>query len=349
MPRGDLMANIVLAWFSCSSSGVIALAKRLSESLKNDGNNVIELHVPCMPGKAYLWSLLKARGLLRIDAIIHLNNLCSPLCIISPKRAVFIHGYIVQEHSRDLFSNFSLFKSILALRSLLGYLKSIHDDNTSILCHSISACEANNIDPRSSRVGLIPQFISPKEERRLFSELKEEKAYDLMVYTSSVESPRLLSRSAIYGLIRLLANMRDAIRVIIVDPKRKTAKQLSKEGAKILLLPRLPYNRFIKLLEKTKIYLERNLDEEIGFTSLEAILHGTAVAKLTPKNLCARCDYSSTTLILSDHLHGLASVISDALENDTWMKYLVSEKRWVYQNRRWINVRWTLYKVLFSS
>ena len=332
--------KVALLLSHCSSQGVRSLAGRLHEALRLDGHKVRVEALPCLPGKGVL---VEARILRRLaswtpDAVISLNNYCRLLCMTSPRRAYFLHGYVPSETLQSLTRGPGSARyqgSLVLASSLLSRLSPAKP-----ICHSLTACEANGIEPGEAII--LPQFLLPRE----LSVPRLEKRYDVLAYTSSVATPRIMRREAILELLRYVAVRRPGSRLILVDPATRRAR-IDRVGDSLLVVyPALPPRLFLTLLSSTKIYLERSLDEELGTTSLEAIARGAAVAKITAPGLQDRQDYERGEILVASGLRELAEDIVDALSRGTWMDHASRGRKWLVEKRLWDKVKEAFYRGL---
>jgi len=86
------------------------------------------------------------------------------------------------------------------------------------------------------------------------------------------------------------------------------------------------------------IYIERCIDEELGYGALEAMAMGVPVAKLTHPIYERNVDYDYA-IINSTSIYELAKRISQAIENEDLDKYSQNTMDYIRRKRVWNSVK----------
>ncbi|MEM0457424.1 MAG: hypothetical protein QXI01_06885, partial [Nitrososphaerota archaeon] len=220
------------------------------------------------------------------DAVLYFGSIPLPGHVIYRYSSVpvilFIHGYTRHQLIATL-------KSSQLLRTRIGVIPLLFESDFSrifktvdfYIAHSETVHEMCQI-PISRRI-VLPQFMFQEEVEELHelgSKMRSksanfDKEVKILAYASHAISPRLLSTRDLIALGRLCSRQaRKRIKLLIIDPNLKPL-----QTSFIEIVRFLPRNEFLKQLATSALYIERSIDEELGYGSLEALALGTPVAK----------------------------------------------------------------------
>ncbi len=327
------------------------MMNRIEKGLRKDGFKVNSYNLNSwLIHKLLRRDLSLLRGLKGYDAVLYGQSIAflSPL-LLDKCKLLFLHGFNYYDfyytgllHGRTIIDKLSglgfyTWWSILRRTNSIDYY----------ICHSRTSCIANCVDGEESII--LPQFVFEEElDTRALRGTRPGNAVNILVYTSSSKySPRLLSAEIITKIPRLLAKKLGErgktrrINYTIVSPEPPKTMQLG--NITVAIRPPMPRSSFQKLLRRQDIYIERNLDEELGLTSIEAGLNGAVVAKITLPEYDRYRDYmddevlnSSSLTELIDKLVILAEDIDDEAPRyvERFHDYLSRRRRWGVVKRR---------------
>jgi len=274
------------------------------------------------------------------------------------KIILFVHGFLIYEAVDALKS------PSISLRGKMGSIYSISLWNVSTvsksidiyICHSITACEANNI---RGKFIILPQFIFPEEietynrlQKSLAKINKEDAEVRIVMYTSYALSPRLLKPNYAIKLMKGVSNKvaNKRISLIIIDPMISNEYQEVYDRFKLIFIKPLSRRKFLQLLALADIYLERCVDEELSISSIEAALLETPIAKLTHPRYVVRQDYKDEILWASSP-QNFIDKLSDYIQHiDYWRPYYAKRLRdFLITRRNWDYVKFPLLKSVLDT
>jgi len=289
-------------------------------------------------------------------AIIYMGSI-TPLSHLScslPK-LLFVHGFIKDQALKELLYSSPAKDKLLSLAKII-YWNSLNNIRfTGYLCHSLTSMEKNKL-PLEKTV-IIPQFLLKEEVKQLISYRKNlhrhiiwksDKTYIITTYYSNVFSFRLMPIDILVMLTKKLNSYfsRKGKRVILYLFGKISKKDLSiiepfvKKGY-IKYLGVTSQRDFFKYLVFSDIYLERCLDEEIGYSSLEAGVLGTVIAKITLPAFYLRSDLSNDHAINVVSTSKLLAHLITLLEDEE-LRHRISKgflHGYILRKRLWKHVK----------
>ncbi len=334
------------------------LMNKLAEGLRRDGFTVDKyvLNSWLIP-KLFIRDLKLLDRLEKYDIIIYGQSIAfiTPL-LVNKCKILFLHGvnyydfyYTGFIHGRNIINKLTG----LGFYSWWNILRSLPSMDY-FVCHSRSAC-MSNIIPWEKTI-ILPQFILEDEipTRRETNKVINDHALKIMTYTSTSKySPRLLSQEIVekipFLLSKKLNNCVNNKRILftIVSPGEHVRARIG--CVEIHKLPLMPRLYFQNLLSRQHIYLERNLDEELGLTSIEAGLNGVAVAKITLPEYRDYADYPSKAVIEATSLMGLIDRLVEIIDNlGVIHEYLTNFYNFLVNKRVWGRVKKYLYSKIYD-
>ncbi len=290
------------------------------------------------------------RALRKNDAIIYTGSVVfiSPYFINKP-RFLFVHGYNLSDF---LYGRKELFSKLLGASYLASYIlaKEVNIIDKYI-CHSITSCEYNKIE-HDKRI-LLPQFVFRDEiieyqryRKHTYIRNNARRTHRVITYISSAyNSHRLLRPLHIaYILRQVVKQLNNCIELIIVTPQYNFS--LKSSCLFVRTLKPMKREPFLKLLASSDLYIERNLDEELGLVTLEAGLVGTPVAKITLPNYVDRQDYTEDEILLGTSIRDLVDSLVNYFKNidETRNEYAKKLSNFILTKREWNNVKQELVK-----
>lgn len=298
-------------------------------------------------------SLLK-----EFDAIIYLGSIAWPSHYLLQNNitGLFIHGFIHHEFLNAIkYEKLRVKLGTIILLSNWFISRTLNLFNF-FICHSITACEKNKIN---NKIVLLPQFVLD-EEISTYKELaqefamensrdKERRKIKLLTYMSFSLSSRLLRDIHIISLIKQASSSANReIELIIIDPRITTEKRISFGNLIVRYIGFLPRVDFLKTLYQSDLYIERCIDEEIGYGAIEAGLLGTPVAKITYPKYLSRQDYSDDDIIVAKDKASFIDRIKEYINNIEYYREIYSYgiQRFIESKRTWRNVKKSLIRAL---
>ena len=300
-----------------------------------------------------LYDLKNIRQLKNFDVIIYIGSIPWPsinlLSALDIKKILFVHGFIYHEilstiKRRNVRSKIA---EILALSmyDLARFLKSVDY----YICHHNSTCDMSRV-PREKQI-LLPQFFL-EEDLNFYKFLgytykyrmnHENNTIRIVTYGSNAHSPRLLAFRHIITLGKILKHRikNKKIEFVVIDPRYE-----SYEDRVIRVIKPLPREKYLRLVASSDLYIERCVDEELGYGALEAMAMGTPVAKVTHPVYRSNIDYENA-IINAQTITSLARDISYAIEQNNLAKYSKAGMEYVKDKRTWNSVKFKLYETLF--
>jgi len=350
--------NIALV-FPQLSGGVKTILTKLYQGLKSEGFYVtsIPLQGNNIPFIMYK-DLTYINRLREFDVVLFLGSIPWPSHIFIKDAVVglFLNGFIRYEllnlikHARP--------RTGLGAMFLLSYWDAIRNLNKFLnkidffICHSITACEANDIH---GRYILLPQFVL-LEEVKLFNKLTSDmnkystqkgNRVTIITYTSFAESPRLLKDIHIILLMRKVSKqVRKNIELIMVDPRR--SGESVKHMGNLIVRYRgfVPKKLFLKLLMDSDLYIECCIDEELRYSAIESGLVRTPVAKITYHRYIDRQDYDENDIILAKRPEEFVRKVTEYISHIEYYKdyysrrindFIITRRTWNYVKKNLIN------------
>jgi hypothetical protein len=340
-----------------SSGGVKTIINKLIIGLRREGFSVIRINLHGKNRIVRAFEDLKNIKFLRhFDTVIYTGSIPYPSCWFIKgltKILIFLHGFVVYEIMSVLNDPCAplrtKIKSLYLLQSWnLNRLLGCAD---LYICHSLTTCEMNGIDEDFI---LLPQFIFPEETEsysKLCSILTKDGGFSynevkIVTYTSA--APRFLEP---YYIIKLMISISKRvpskkIQLLVIDPRAKEGQE-EYDNLKVKFIKPLPRHRFLQLLAQADLYLERCIDEELGLTSIEAVLLGIPVAKLTHPKYVERQDYKDEVLWASSP-QKFIDMLSDYVRHlDYWKSYYAKKlQNFLTTRRSWDYVKIPLLKYI---
>mgnify|MGYP001066174755 CR=1 FL=1 len=326
------------------TGGVRTSVNKLLYGLKREGFHVELLHHEGTLPLVTLRDFKKMGRVKYFDSVIYMGSIPLPSSFVADNAFLFVHGFLFHEIMANLKSSLLKFKLggiyTLTLWNIAKLIKSIDF----YVCHSVTACEANNI---FEKYILLPQFIFPEEIQtyELFSKpyrTMKSNMTTIVTYGSFASSPRLLPISYIISLLEKVSKkLGRKLKVIAIDPR--TVRVESHHNVIVEYIKPLPRREFLHLLASADLYFERCVDEELGNTSVEAGLLGVPVTKLTHPIFLERADYRDEILQATS-----AKVLIDMLTEyiiklDYWKPYYSKKIReFLITRRNWDHVKTSL-------
>ena len=334
------------------------LIDKLAKGLRRDGFTVDKyvLNSWLIP-KLFIRDFKLLNKLGNYDVIIYGQSIAfvTPL-LINKCKILFLHGinyydfyYTGFIHGRNIINKLTG----LGFYSWWNILRSLPSIDY-FICHSRTAC-ISNIIPWEKTI-ILPQFIFEDEipTHRETNRIINDNTIRIMTYTSTSKySPRLLSQEIIEKIPFLLSKKLNncvndkKISFTIVSPgKHVRAKMGCVEIHRLPLMPRL---HFQNLLSRQHIYIERNLDEELGLTSIEAGLNSVAVAKITLPEYRKYTDYPSKAVIEATSLKELIDRLVKIIDKPGRIhEYLTNFYKFLVNKRVWGRVKKDLYSKIYD-
>jgi hypothetical protein len=296
--------------------------------------------------------LLNTKNFEKFDVVIFMGNIPWPshLFLKKPVIASFLHGFVHCE----LF-NAAMHGKLrvnLGAMSLLGYWKLVRGINKVLnkidffICHSGTSCEKNGV---YGNCILLPQFILP-EEVELYTSLVEnfhkcaprKKMIKVLAYGSFADSPRLLSDPHIILLMkRVSEQVNEDIELVIVDPKT-TGRNVERRGKLIIQrVGRMHKEQFLRFLANSDLFIERCIDEELRYATLEAGLLEIPIAKITHPKYIVRQDYTEDHMLLANSFEELVYKLAKYIKHkeDFNPYYSKKMKEFITTRRIWNAVK----------
>lgn len=330
--------------------GVRTALCQIFKGLKSE-NYCVDLLMLRDPTIPYLFfsDFTNAKRLEDCDIILYMGSIAWPshMFVKSPRKALFIHGFIEIELINLI--KYSTIRAKLGASTLLVYRK-IFNSKPSMLdffiCHSITSREMNKV---TDDCVIIPQFIVDKDVKFYDEFSRQHKIGEsgdntvrIITYTSLARSPRLLSKAHLISLVKKLSKLvKRKFEFYIIDPigSLKSCEIFDLNYVKISrALPRFQY---LSLLGSSNLYLESGLDEEVRYSFLEAGLLGTPVAKMTLPRFVQRQDYSEKDLLLATSIDKLATEIAEYVNNVEYYEpyFKKNIRNFILKKRVWNQVK----------
>jgi len=169
----------------------------------------------------------------------------------------------------------------------------------------------------------------------------------IVAYTSHSFSPRLLSIHDLITLSRLCSKrINRKIKLLLIDPNSKPF-----ENNLIKIVKFLPRDNFLKELATSALYIETCVDDEIRYSTLEALALGTPVAKIIYPSYQDRIDYTNAELLTANSFKELVEKIADYIDNLEKLYPIYSKAgfNFVKTKRTWHRVKMGLIKHLTGA
>ncbi len=275
------------------------------------------------------------------DVALYIGSIPQPSHILARQVpvALFLHGYIYHELFQRMLHGVTIKDKISAIIPMMMFKLAVSLDTVDLyICHSLAVCEANKL---SKHFVLLPQWIFPDELKRLkkfetrSSAIKKD-TIRMVAYTSLVVPPRLLNVNHYITLAQAVKRMvKRKFELIVVDPQGRTLS-----SGPIKIIRSMPRQEFLSLLASADLYIERSIDEELGYLALEAMSMGVPVAKLSHRKYLDRQDYKED-LILARSFRELAEKIAEYTNNVEHYYYYYSKRgrEFVLTKRTWDAVK----------
>jgi len=317
--------------------------------------NLLVLQDPTIPYLIYN-DLKNVKHLEDFDTVLYTGSIAWPshMLISGPKKALFIHGFIDVELINSI--RYGSLRVKFGASSLLVYKKIFSSWLIKLdfsICHSLTSREINKV---TGNCIIIPQFIIEEDVEfyNAFSRLHEkaENTNDIIkivTYTSLARSPRLLSRKRLTILAKRLSRLvKRKFVFYIIDPINSTKSSQATDSDYIKILGCLPRLQYLKLIASSNLYIERGLDEEIGYGSLEAGLISTPIAKITLSRFISRQDYNRGDLLSATSIESLTEDIAEYINNIEHYEpqYRKKVKNFILSKRVWRRVKKPLIEEL---
>ncbi|MEM1741122.1 MAG: hypothetical protein QXV11_06650 [Desulfurococcaceae archaeon] len=187
---------------------------------------------------------------------------------------------------------------------------------------------------------VIPLWLSEQEISHILeqstSRRKEDDEILLVAYTSNVYSPKILSSEHLVKLGYLVRNKTARnFEFLIIDPKSNQQKAIDN----ILIVNRLPRKKYLETLTRSILYVDAVIDDELRYSTLEAMLLGVPVAKITHPRYWDKLDfkYELFSTSIREFVERVAWYIDHAEE--LYPMYSSKVREYVLSKRRWNNVK----------
>ena len=345
------MKRIALVYPS-TRGGVKSAMLRLSKGLKLEGFNVDLLPLGNRMPSMIARDLAMIELLTSYDTVLYLGSIPWPSHIFLENVGVFIHGLVHYELLNAIKHGPLRTKLRATTLSLLWSISRVLDEVKFFVCRSVTACEMNNLS--WNKTVILPQFVLQDEivaaldMRKQFKTGGSDKVR-ILTYTSSVESPRLLSVEDIARLVKVVARRTNRkLELIIVNPAITTYQIKHLSNLTIMQVKFMPKHLFLKTLASSDLYIERCIDEELGNTSIEAGLLGTPIAKITHSKYIPRQDYDEDTMILAKSVREFIDKLIEYINNMEYYREYYSKRMWnfITTKRVWDAVKHDLIRRL---
>jgi len=342
--------NIAIVMPALISTGPRRAALRLYKGLKLEGYEVDLVKIQGNASRRLYEDIKAAKNLQSFDVVIYMgSNLWLNPLFIESKKGLFVHGFVWDEFLEAIKQH--SIGGMVGRLSLLSYWKAFNFSKIFdfFIFHSRTAHERNGIP---SDYVILPQFILP-DDLQLYSALKSSHisngAVRIVTYTSFVSTPRILGMKELVSLAKKLIRLSHRkIEFIIINPIDMDYSFLnhfkSTDDSTIKILPSMPREEFLKLMSSSDLYVERCLDEELGYVSIEAGLMGVPIAKVTLPEYFDRQDYNDKEVILARSLGESSAKIAEYVENIDLYKrqYTARMQDFLMTKRSWDNVKTSL-------
>jgi hypothetical protein len=264
------------------------------------------------------------------DVTIYFGSFPPPSHLFARQRQLlFVHGAIEDALRRTPGERRFLLGPYWRLFRMLGSIDTF-------IFHSITSMEMNEGRKSSENCIILPQFILQEELSSLAPPRSRMGMAELLTYTSTVNSSRLMDLRSIVNLfMRVKSLTQRDFRATIVSPLTP-----SFDAGWLRTTRKLPREEYLQLLARSSLYLERCTDEEIGYGAIEAGLNGVPVAKMTLRGWGSQ-DYDDKTLVLADGFETLANRIAGFLEGppDARVEYSDRMAGFLKRRRTWDAVK----------
>ncbi|MEM2094469.1 MAG: hypothetical protein QXI32_04145 [Candidatus Bathyarchaeia archaeon] len=202
-----------------------------------------------------------------------------------------------------------------------------------------------------SNLIVLPQFIfeedvgTYKEFRRLCTAQKIcsdplKKEFILTTYTSANPVPRLMPSEFIVRIVEKLNKVSYArVKLLVYG---NVFRKINSDC--VVYKGVVPRAEFLAGVASSDLYIERNLDEELGFSTLEAGLLGVPIAKVTLPSRTGYFDVPEDAIINVSSIRGLFREISRFIVSceKCRSEYASNFLDYLLQNRMWSNVKYEL-------
>ena len=341
----DTAVSIALITSGSTDGGVGTVSSKLDEGLRLDGFEVERIALAGNFFTIGISDLGLLRSLMKFDTIIYLGSFAhlSHFFTRGPKTALFVHGFVKDERLHQVLEG--KYRSRIGGLMLLSYGQ-LFNMSQRFSCMDFYIGQSETVREMNAirkPFAELKQFLLPREilsgERigRSDDFGNASRPVTILVYLGSTDSPRLLTpaelSNIIYG-VRKKCN--GNFRFIVIDPKRRLMPSNNVE-----VIDFLPRKEFLRVLLDSDMYFERCVDEELGFTSIEAALYGIPVAKITLGRYKERCDYNENEILTATSLHEMSTRIASFIENARYQGAVFGSeiKEFVSRKRTWDAVK----------
>ncbi|MEM4623748.1 MAG: hypothetical protein QW816_06850 [Desulfurococcaceae archaeon] len=287
-------------------------------------------------------------AIMYVGSIPHLSIIAAKLC--SKPVILYVNGYVHHELINRVRTSSKLY---ISLKEILRFiwaetLFGIGNLFVDVYVFPCYGTYENSKIPRNKNYKIIPLWFSEQEIDRIISkqnllggEKENNKMYGenkkiIITYTSNVYSPKILSSQHLIKLGQLIkSRSKQEFDFLIIDPKSKP-QQVSNY---IKVMSRLSREEYFKLLAKSFLYIDSVIDDELRYSTLEAMLLGVPVAKITHPRYWDKLDfkYELFSTSVREFIERVAWYIDHAEE--LYPMYSSKVREYVLSKRRWNNVR----------
>jgi len=350
-----MIRKIGLIYPETVSGGVRTAVDKLYYALKFDGFEVYRYSwsttglIEAIRDDLNIGKQLKRLG---VDAAIYSGSIALlSYTYLEVPTAIFIHGLIKYEaidallHKQSSLTQKAKYLALLLWPELVN--KRIKPSFFISPCKS--TCEVNGI---KEKYIILPLFILEDEVRSITANKDEKRDNQVVVYTSFVRSPKLLDLSMILRLFRIIdKKIKRKIYVYIVSPIAESNNvAISYDNICIKVIKGLPRKKFMKLLGSSLLYIDTLIDEELRFSTLEAGLQETAVAKLIHPRYIKNADYSEKEIIIGRDIQEFIEKVTYCLNNpDICKEYGNNLRNFIVTKRSWNAVKDPLLRALSKN
>ena len=345
------MKRIALV-YPVASGGVKSVISRLSKGLKLEGFDVDLLSLGNRMPLIVIKDLAMLKLLANYDVVLYLGSIPWPSHMFLENVGVFVHGFVRHELLNSMKCGHLHTRLTASILLTLWNISRALNRIKFFVCHSITTCEMNDLP--LDRVAILPQFVLPDE---VIAALDIQKSFKvngkseirILTYTSFARSPRLLSVESILWLVKVVAKQTNKkLKFIIVNPTTSTYQVKHFSNLTVMQIKFVPKYLFFKMILSSDLYIERCIDEELGYSAIEAGLLGTPIAKITYSRYVSRQDYNEDIIILASTTREFINKLIEFVNNIEYYKEYYSKKirDFIVTKRVWDAVKHNFIKRL---
>jgi len=343
---------IITPCIKCGGLG--SATQRLFTALRNENYQVFLIDLSRKTVKvmySYLNDLkYSIRVINAVDTMIYLGSipyLSHIFAKLSSKKVIlFINGYIHYEQKealKDALRFLDVRRSIvIALNWMLFLLGSFLVDFFIFPCYGTRENSKANL----KKSVVIPLWLTQDDLKVLETirknSNKPKDTVRIISYSSYVRSPKLLTTTDLLKLAQILrTRVNRKIEFIIIDPKAPFQRI-----GNIQIVKALPKQEFLKLLASSHLYIDTIIDDELRYSTLEAMALGVPVAKLVHTKYWNELDFKYE--LFTSSVKEFINVISNYVNNveKLYPQYSDAVRHYVLNKRLWIHIKPLLLEVI---